>query len=92
MPQKSAHLTSYIRRDALDKTMFGFVTGLRWGLPNVSKEQAIGIFFKHYGFADSTSTPNIESEVTRYNRMMKEYLKEQRSHAEEESQDQREGG
>lgn len=77
-------MSSWLRRDSLDKLMFGYVLGMRSGvnraLPGVSKaeaikavslESALAAFAKDMGLTEADF--NIKSQVTRYQRMQREF-------------------
>lgn len=84
MPHESELMSSWLRRDSLDKLMFGYVLGMRSGvnraLPGVSKEAAakavsleaaLAAFAKDMGLPESAF--NIKSQVSRYQRMQREF-------------------
>jgi len=77
MPHESSILGRFARRDTVDKTMFGFVRGMRRAMPNVTLENAVRIFASEFGIAGDQW--NIPSQVMRYKRMEKDFYDDQRT-------------
>lgn len=83
MPHPSNLLTAFVRRDALDKAMFGWVRGITRTLPGVSVRTALGTFAKEFGLKEAQFP--IESQLRRYDRMLREFYDDQKTdHATEE--------
>jgi hypothetical protein len=90
MPHESPILSEFLRRDAFDLIMFGYVMGMRSGVPKVlpgvsaarapkviTLEDALVTFARDMGLAPEQF--NIKSQITRYNRMVKDFYKDQRT-------------
>lgn len=77
MPHESSILGRFARRDTVDKTLFGFVRGMRRAMPNVTLEKAVTIFAHEFGIAGEDW--NIPSQIQRYKRMEKEFYDDQRT-------------
>ena len=82
MPNPSRLLTAFARRDTVDKLLFGWVECMLTTLPGVSIQQALAAFAKKYEIAPADF--NIESQATRYQRMVKDFYRDQ-----EEAKDER---
>lgn len=87
MPHPSGNLSAWLRRDAQDKMMFGYVYGMQRGvrtaLPGVTEakvishtsiEAAIEAFAKEFGVV-----LNVKAQAVRFARMRAEFLAEQRT-------------
>ena len=78
MPHPSSLLSAFARRDTVDKVMFGWVRGMTRALPGVSTARALEMFAKEMGIEDGF---NVESQKTRFERMLKEFYQDQKSTA-----------
>ena len=78
MPHPSSLLTAFARRDTVDKVMFGWVRAFSKALPGVSTVRALEMFAKEMGIEEGF---NVESQKTRYERMLKEFYEDQKSKA-----------
>lgn len=68
-------IDAFVRHDTTDKIMWGYVRGLRKGLPAVSIQRAIESFAQEIGLSEI----NVESWKTKYVRMTKEFYEQQRT-------------
>ena len=71
-------LSTFLRREALDHIMLGFVLGLQSGLPSVSQERALEMFTSRFGL----NAPNSEAQRRRYRRIRDDYFEHERKKAE----------
>lgn len=74
MPQANTALSAFVRRDGLDKIMFGYVQAYT-EFPGISVEKALAMFAKRYSLAEF----NVASQKTRYQRMVKEFWTDKKS-------------
>lgn len=77
MPHPSGLLTSFARRDSIDKVLFGWVRGITRTLPGVSVEKALALFAKEFDLKPDEF--NILSQEKRYQRMVKEFWADKRT-------------
>lgn len=77
MPTESSLLTSFQRRDTIDKLMFGFVQGAQRMLPGVGVEKALAIFAKEYGLDEETFSVSVQR--ARYQRMLKDFYEDRKT-------------
>lgn len=75
MPHPSTALSSFARRDTVDKLMFGFVQGVLAGVPNTTIEKALSIFAIKFSLPPEEF--NVVSQRVRYGRMLKEFYEDQ---------------
>lgn len=93
MPHPSGTLSAFLRRDAFDMVMFGYVYGIRRGvhegLPGLSEKRvvehmsvskALTLFAKEFGIPPEAF--NLASQEQRYLRMVKEFHQDQRGKTE----------
>lgn len=90
MPQEGTLLPAFVRRDAFDHIMFGYVWGVRTGvikaLPGVTPEgaqKAISVEVALGLFRDEFKLPpeqfNLASQRIRYYRMLREYWQDRKT-------------
>lgn len=77
MPHPSSLLTSFARRDAIDKVMFGWVRGVTRVFPGISVAEALRSFAKEFSLKPDEF--NIESQERRYARMLHEFYDDQKT-------------
>lgn len=82
MPHPSPLLTSYLRRDGLDKMMFGWVRGITRSLPGVTIERALEEFAKEFGIPKERW--NISSQKRRYLAIQSEFWNDQKTPQDEQ--------
>lgn len=90
MPQEGTLLPAFVRRDAFDHIMFGYVWGVRTGvikaLPGVTPEGArkaisveVALECFRVEFRLDPEHFNIRSQRIRYQRMLKEYWSDRKT-------------
>lgn len=80
VPHDTPMMTSFLRRDAQDKLMFGWVRATKKLLPAVSLERSLAMFAHEFGIREF----NAASQRIRYQRMEKEFFEEQRQKGHEQ--------
>jgi stringent starvation protein B len=68
-------LSKFCRRRSWDLVMFGFVQGIRRGLPGVPVETALAVFAREYGIANM----NMDNQGKVYRRMQSDLRDDQRT-------------
>lgn len=90
MPQEGTLLPAFVRRDAFDHIMFGYVWGVRTGvikaLPGVTPEGAekaisveVALECFRVEFRLEPEQFNVASQRTRYYRMLREYWQDRKT-------------
>lgn len=79
MPRPSGHLPSILRRDMLDRWIYGWVRCSRRLLPGVPLEKTLAVFAQEFGIPPEQF--NIDSQRIRYHKMDKEFREDQRTPA-----------
>jgi hypothetical protein len=76
VPSPGTHVSAFLRRDALDKVMFGWVRAFARALPGVSRERALSIFAHEFGIEAGF---NPASWRKRYEKMEREFYDDQKT-------------
>lgn len=90
MPHGSKLLPRFLRRESFDFVMFGYVMGMRSGIPKVLPgvspekapkliplEDALTTFARDMGLTSEEF--HVPTQVTRFNRMLKDFYNSQRT-------------
>lgn len=82
MPRSDNHLSDFCRHTVWDLVMFGFVQGIRRGLPGVSIDKALEIFAHEYRIKEFS----LDAKRATYSRMTKQLHADQRTKPEQAQQ------